>query len=377
LANPSDEIFHLKGDQLISMPSRSMREGLLGKSLEDALQTFLEKYPQIIPGKQIDPVTDDPPHFVLLRREMPVGGWSLDHLYVDQRGILTLVETKLFQNPESRREVIGQIIEYAANGLELWSGGTIRQKATEFWATQNPSRELDELLQEEFGGETEFEKDEFWRKIEENLSNNRIRLIIAADELRPEVRRMIEYLNKWMQNSEVLGLELKCYGGESESLVLVPLLIGQTQSIIDKKVIGSKKMRWTIQELKSVYSDMSNNILGSRLNKLLDWAVNNNIFKETETENPIFTILGKNKKPLISIYGNGGGYLRTKKEIYLGGKSERNKLVNDLKEINLMDIGFDPELSKDGKELTKKISDLNEGEFEKFLHILRKYCLHD
>lgn len=110
MANSSDEIFHLNGDQLIPMPSRSMREGLLGKSLEDALQTFLEKYPQIIPGKQIDPVTGDPPHFVLLRREMPVGGWSLDHLYVDQRAILTLVETKLFQNPESRREVIGQII---------------------------------------------------------------------------------------------------------------------------------------------------------------------------------------------------------------------------------------------------------------------------
>jgi hypothetical protein len=83
-----------------------MREGLIGKTLEGALQTFLEKYPQIIPGKQIDPSTEDPPRFILLRREMPIGGWSLDHLYVDQRGILTLVETKLFQNPESRREVI-------------------------------------------------------------------------------------------------------------------------------------------------------------------------------------------------------------------------------------------------------------------------------
>ena len=51
LANPSDDIFHLNGDQLIPMPARSMREGLLGKSLEDALQTFLERYPQIIPGE--------------------------------------------------------------------------------------------------------------------------------------------------------------------------------------------------------------------------------------------------------------------------------------------------------------------------------------
>jgi hypothetical protein len=55
------------------MPSRSMLEGLLGKTLEDPLQTLFESGPQIIPGKQIDPGTEDPPRFVLLRREMPVG----------------------------------------------------------------------------------------------------------------------------------------------------------------------------------------------------------------------------------------------------------------------------------------------------------------
>lgn len=127
MTDRSDEVFHFNGHKLTPMPSRSMREGLLGKTLEDALQTFFEKYPQIIPGKQIDPVSGDPPHFVLLRREMPVGGGSLDHLFVDQKGTLTLVETKLFQNPESRREVIGQTIEYAANAIEFWAGGAARE----------------------------------------------------------------------------------------------------------------------------------------------------------------------------------------------------------------------------------------------------------
>ena len=55
MSNRSDEVFHLKGENLTPLPIRSMREGLLGKSLEDALQIFFEKYPQIIPGKQIDP----------------------------------------------------------------------------------------------------------------------------------------------------------------------------------------------------------------------------------------------------------------------------------------------------------------------------------
>ena len=114
----NDEIFTLNGDTLDRIPSRDLRQGFQGKSLEDALQTLLENYPAIIPGSQISPSAEEPPRFALLRREMPVGAWSLDHLYVDQFGVLTLVETKLIQNPESRRDVIGQIVEYAANARE-------------------------------------------------------------------------------------------------------------------------------------------------------------------------------------------------------------------------------------------------------------------
>jgi hypothetical protein len=59
-----------------------MRVGLFGKTLEDALQTLLERCHQVIPGKQIDAASVDSPRFVLLRREMPIGAWSLDHLFV-------------------------------------------------------------------------------------------------------------------------------------------------------------------------------------------------------------------------------------------------------------------------------------------------------
>lgn len=226
MQNQSDEIFILENANLQPLPNRPMRSGLFGTHLEDALQTLLQNYPQIIPGKQIDPASDDPPRFVLLRREMPVGSWSLDHLFVDQKGLLTLVETKLIQNPESRREVIGQIIEYAANATELWASGRARQYAAEFWSKQG--RDLDEILLEEFDEELDIEN--FWDVVETHLKQGKLRLIIAADELRPEVRRMIEYLNKEMQNTEVLGLELKCYGKNDSQVVLVPRLVGQTEA---------------------------------------------------------------------------------------------------------------------------------------------------
>ena len=56
----TDEIFLLQGEKVSELPVRSMRQGLLGVKLENALQTLLERYPQIIPGRQIDPSAEDP-----------------------------------------------------------------------------------------------------------------------------------------------------------------------------------------------------------------------------------------------------------------------------------------------------------------------------
>jgi hypothetical protein len=81
--------------------------------------------------------------------------------------------------------------------------------------------------------------EEFWSSVEKNLDEGRLRLIIASDTIRPEVRRMIEYLNTEMQHVDVLGLELKCFGSNEYSVVLVPRIIGQTQAAIDRRSTDS------------------------------------------------------------------------------------------------------------------------------------------
>jgi len=231
----SDEVFIIENGDFRVLPSRPFRAGLFGTDLEEALQTLIEMAPNVLPGKQMDPGSDDPPRFVLLRREMPVGGWSLDHLLVDQRAVLTLVEAKLMQNPEARRDVIGQIMEYAANAAQSWGNGRARAKAREFW--QKDSKDIDEVIRNAFGRE---DIEAFWHDVDENLQKGKVRLVIAADELRPEVRRTIEYLNAEMSTAEIYGLELRCYGNDSDSLVLVPYLIGQTQATADRKGRGGR-----------------------------------------------------------------------------------------------------------------------------------------
>ncbi len=99
---------------------------------ESELQNLLEKNLDLIPGDQVDP--DDPRRWLLVKREMMVedpgtaeGRWSLDLLMVDQDGIPTLVECKRFRDTRARREVIGQMFDYAANASFYLNQDTLTQ----------------------------------------------------------------------------------------------------------------------------------------------------------------------------------------------------------------------------------------------------------
>jgi len=71
MSGKPDEVFFIEGERLKPLPARPFRFGLFGKTLEEALQELIERHPEVLPGKQMDPGSDDPPRFVLLYREMP------------------------------------------------------------------------------------------------------------------------------------------------------------------------------------------------------------------------------------------------------------------------------------------------------------------
>src|ERR1039458_4800796 len=80
------------------------------------LQTLLHSHPEVLPIGQIESGYGD---LVPLCRELPLlfgGGRSgaLDNLFVTRDGKLVLVEAKLWRNPQARREVVAQVLEYAA-----------------------------------------------------------------------------------------------------------------------------------------------------------------------------------------------------------------------------------------------------------------------
>jgi hypothetical protein len=221
---------------------------------EDMLQGLLEKYPDLLPGDQIVP--ENPRRWLLVAREMGIPGdesdvrrWSLDHLFLDQDGIPTFVECKRSSDTRIRREVVAQMLDYAANGIEYWSMERLRQAATE--TAQAQGVVLDEKILELLGNDrADTDIEQYWKTVETNLREHKVRLIFVADSTPKELRRLIEFLNEEMMHVEVLAVEIKQFQREDAhgQKALVPRVIGLTESARSTKDISSSRTQHTTQE---------------------------------------------------------------------------------------------------------------------------------
>jgi hypothetical protein len=221
---------------------------------EDSLQELIERFPDLIPGDQIDP--EDPRRWLLVAREMGVPGdadesdrWSLDHLLLDQDGIPTFVECKRASDTRIRREVVAQMLDYAANGVEYWDLDRIRQSAAE--TAQRDKKSLDEEVAHLLGEDSDPERiDEYWRGVAANLKDRRIRLVFVSDSTPKELRRLVEFLNEEMSNVEVLAVEIKRYAreGDESHQAIVPRVIGATEAARSRKTESSRRQNLTPEQ---------------------------------------------------------------------------------------------------------------------------------
>lgn len=193
---------------------------------EDLLQGYLAKYPNLLAGDQID--SANPRRWLLVSREFHVSsdesdvGW-LDHLFLDQDGISTLIEVKRSSDTRIRREIVGQLLDYAANAVLHFPVETVRSR---FEARcQLAGLSADDELQTFLG--LDGDADAFWTQVQDNLRIGRVRLVFVADVIPIELRRIVEFLNRQMTPAEVLAVEIRYYVGQGVRS-LVPRVIGQT-----------------------------------------------------------------------------------------------------------------------------------------------------
>ena len=225
---------------------------------EDILQELLAKYPNLLAGDQMD--SEEPRRWLLVTREMGLPSdelegnrWSVDHLFLDQDGIPTLVEVKRSSDTRLRREVVGQLLEYAANAVSYWPVERITAELDR--RCEKEGIDLEDTLNNILGpdGDT----DDYWEHVRTNLQAGRIRLVFVADVIPKELRRIVEFLNEQMNPADVFALEVKQYVGEGLQ-TLVPRLIGASE----RKQVSSgtrAKKRWDeatfLEDLAEASSD--------------------------------------------------------------------------------------------------------------------------
>ena len=217
---------------------------------------MLAKYPNLLAGDQIN--NEAPRRWLLVSREASLpseeggaGRWAVDHLFLDQDAIPTLVEVKRSTDTRIRREVVGQMLDYAANAVVYWPMEQIR---AQFEATcQSQELEAEQVITDFLTPEANPE--EFWQQMKTNLQAGKVRLVFVADKIPSELQRIVEFLNVQMDPAEVLALEVKQYKGQGLK-TLVPKIIGLTAAVQQKKTSGSGEARqWDepsfFQELES------------------------------------------------------------------------------------------------------------------------------
>jgi len=187
---------------------------------EAAIQQLIQEHPECLPIAEIDPLFSNP---VPVCTELNTTAGPIDNLMVTPSGLPILVECKLWRNPEGRREVVGQILDYAKE-LARWSSSDLQREASR--RLGRTGNTLLELVRE---AGHEVDEADFNDALTINLRRGRFLLLIVGDGIREGVEAIAEYLQGHAGLHFTLGLvELPLYGLPLGERLVVPRILAKT-----------------------------------------------------------------------------------------------------------------------------------------------------
>jgi hypothetical protein len=228
-------------------------------SSEADLQRLLAESPEIIPLDEIRPGSGP---LVAAVREfaLPVG--SIDLLAFTAEGEIAIIECKLSRNTQAKREVIGQILDYAAH---LWgmSYGEVDQKIRERMDT-NLAVWIQQLVDT-----PEWDEEIFRGNVRNNLSSGNFLLLIVVNEINEELSRIVQFVNTSSSPIyDFAALEMRRFQHEGAEM-LVPRVFGPVRAVTAK---SAGKRKWDeaafFTELRSRFSENEAGIAA----RILAWA---------------------------------------------------------------------------------------------------------
>ncbi len=192
---------------------------------EDWLQRLIHSHPGILPVESID---ERYAPAVSIGREIA----NIDNLFVSPRGEITLVETKLWRNPEAHRTVIAQVLDYTSR-LVSWSYDDLDQKVRA--SGSNPEKASMFKIVKQFCPEHELDETEFRANVTTCLQDGSFNLMVVGDRIRPEATQLAELIQTKPGLHYTLSfVELSCFqlsANQEWPLLVVPTIVQKTKEI--------------------------------------------------------------------------------------------------------------------------------------------------
>jgi len=315
-------------------------------SSEADLQHLIATFPRLLSGDAES--KPDVSGWLFITREMGIPSeegqgsrWSVDHLFLDGEGIPTLVEVKRSSDSRIRREVVGQMLDYAAHASMYWPidkiVSTFEDSCQE--RGQDPQEVLKEFL------ESEVEPEVFWDRVKTNLHAGKMRLIFLADQLPIELRTVIEYLNRQMDPTEVIGIEVKQYKANGFN-ALTSRVFGKTAEITQQRSAPGRP--WDEEAFLTEIAQKGGSDDEELAKQLIAWSSQQNLSTEWGR--------GKLTGSFYPVVGVGGistaifaAWTDSQIELQFGSLKKRNsfesseqrlELIRRFNEIPSVDIGL-------------------------------------
>ena len=202
-------------------------------------QELLFRNPSLLPVDEIEPAFGP---LVPLARELQTDSGIVDIAYINAEGYITLVETKLFRNPEARREVVAQILDYAS----AMSGWTYQdfcyavrlKRRIDDGRPTGPSTPIegdDDPILPLVRDYPDFDEARFIDSVTKNLAQGRFLLLVAGD----GIQHGVEQLADTLAAAPALGftfalLEIALFktGMADKAMVAQPRVLARTREIV-------------------------------------------------------------------------------------------------------------------------------------------------
>ena len=187
------------------------------------LRDLLADNPDLLPIEEVDPSFAP---LVPLCTELSTEAGPVDAVFISPSGRLTLVECKLWRNPEARRKVIAQIIDYA-RAVSGWSYADLQRRVAAATGHQgNAPFEAARELQPDLDEAT------FVDATARALREGRFLLLIAGDGIREGITGMAELITRNAALGFSFGLvEVALYEFGDQGLVVQPRVVAKTETI--------------------------------------------------------------------------------------------------------------------------------------------------